>query len=100
MMENNVRTIDANALKKVVNETINRMYVLRIDAVGPYADFLDKIDMQPTIDPESLRPVGKWKLHKDGSGTCSQCKFTQKNVWDDDRWQNYCGVCGARMEGE
>ena len=40
---------------------------------------------------------GKWKLHKNGSGTCDQCNFTQKDVWDMDRWQRYCGVCGAIM---
>jgi hypothetical protein len=40
---------------------------------------------------------GKWRLHEDGSGTCDQCKTTQKNVWDYDNWQNYCGHCGAKM---
>lgn len=42
---------------------------------------------------------GRWKLHNDGSGTCDQCRFTQKHIWDDDGWQNYCGVCGAKMDG-
>lgn len=31
--------------------------------------------------------------------TCDQCGFTQKNVWDYDNYQNYCGHCGAKMEG-
>ena len=43
---------------------------------------------------------GTWKLNKDGSGTCNQCKSTQKNVWDYDNWQNYCGHCGAKMDGK
>ncbi len=43
---------------------------------------------------------GRWTLNKDGSGTCNRCHFTQKNVWDMDNWQNFCGVCGARMDGE
>lgn len=42
----------------------------------------------------------KWELHKDGSGTCRQCGVTQKNVWDYDNWQNYCGHCGAKMDLE
>lgn len=42
---------------------------------------------------------GVWKFNKDGSGTCSECRSTQKNVWDDDHHQNYCGVCGAKMKG-
>lgn len=45
------------------------------------------------------RKHGEWALNKDGSGTCNQCHFTQKNVWDYDGWQNYCGVCGADMRG-
>lgn len=40
---------------------------------------------------------GEWKFNKDGSGTCNQCGITQKNVWDYDSWQNYCGHCGADM---
>ena len=40
---------------------------------------------------------GKWKFNRDGSGTCSECHFTQRGVWDYDNWQNYCGVCGAKM---
>lgn len=43
---------------------------------------------------------GTWTLNKDGSGTCNQCGTTQKNVWDYNDWQNYCGCCGARMDGE
>ena len=41
--------------------------------------------------------IASWRLHKDGSGTCNKCHFTQKNVWDYDNWQRYCGVCGAEM---
>lgn len=43
---------------------------------------------------------GEWKFNKDGSGTCNQCGITQKNVWDYDNCQNYCGHCGARMDGD
>ena len=43
---------------------------------------------------------GTWKLHRDGSGTCDQCGGTARNVWDYDSWQNYCGRCGARMDGD
>lgn len=54
------------------------------------------IEKAPAAD---VAPVvhGHWKLRDDGSGTCSECGFTQKNVWDYDNWQNYCGVCGADM---
>lgn len=53
----------------------------------------------PAADVVEVRH-GEWKFNKDGSGTCNQCGFTQKNVWDYDRWQNYCGVCGAKMDGK
>jgi hypothetical protein len=42
---------------------------------------------------------GEWRLHPDGSGTCSVCGRRQKSVWDMDNWQNYCGHCGANMNG-
>ena len=42
----------------------------------------------------------KWILYTDGSGECERCHIRQKNVWDYDNWQNYCGHCGAKMDGE
>ena len=42
---------------------------------------------------------GKWIFHKDGSGTCNQCKTTQLHIWDMDNFQSYCGHCGAKMKG-
>lgn len=53
----------------------------------------------PAADVVEVRH-GTWTFNKDGSGTCNQCGTTQKNVWDYDNWQNYCGHCGARMDGE
>lgn len=46
---------------------------------------------------ELKEKTGKWKLNKDGSGTCDQCGRTQKNIWDYDNFQNYCGNCGLKM---
>lgn len=43
---------------------------------------------------------GEWTLHPDGSGTCSNCNRTQKSVWDMDKWQKFCGHCGADMRKE
>jgi hypothetical protein len=59
---------------------------------------LDMIKQEPAAD---VAPVvhGEWKLHDNGDGTCNQCHFRQKLIWDYDNWQNYCGVCGARMDG-
>lgn len=101
-MENNVRLIDANALKKDVNETINRMYMLRIDGVGPQADFLDKINAQPTIDLETLRPVGAWRRNEDGEWACTNCNELAI-PWPDEQHilqtlTPFCPNCGAKME--
>lgn len=62
-------------------------------------DLMEWIESQPTADVAEVRH-GHWTLHTDGSGTCSECGTTQKNIWDCDRWQNYCGHCGARMDGD
>ena len=60
------------------------------------SELLWSLSQQPTIDAGPVKR-GTWKLNKDGSGTCDQCHFTQKAVWDFDGWQNFCGVCGADM---
>lgn len=67
-----------------------------------YMNLLDKAYKQGKKDMKDAQSkclIGKWKTHKDGSGTCTVCHFTQKAVWDMDRWQEYCGHCGAKMEG-
>ena len=59
---------------------------------------LYRLRLAPAAD---VAPVvhGKWKLHTNGDGTCDQCGFRQAHIWDYDNWQNYCGVCGAKMDG-
>lgn len=56
----------------------------------------DLLAEAPTIEAAPVKR-GKWKLHKDGSGTCDQCHFTQLDVWDMDNWDNFCAHCGADM---
>lgn len=59
----------------------------------------DAIDRIGKITNEIIfKPnTAKWNLHKDGSGTCSHCFMTSKNVWDYDNYQKYCGSCGSKM---
>ena len=59
------------------------------------------IDDILAITAADVAPVvrGRWEFNKDGSGTCNQCHRTQVAVWDMDTWQNFCGHCGAKMEG-
>lgn len=73
---------------------------------------LEAIDAAPTIDPESLRPTGKWELHGNdddmaSSYWCSNCnaQYAEDMFYPDGyvngHWQEkpfkYCPCCGARM---
>ncbi|MBR3847719.1 MAG: hypothetical protein IKM21_00320, partial [Oscillospiraceae bacterium] len=60
--------------------------------------FLDLIEKTSTSDVAEVKH-GEWILHDDGSGTCTLCGKHQKHVWDMDNWQNFCGNCGAKMDG-
>lgn len=53
------------------------------------------------VPPADVRPIrrGRWTLHDDWSGTCSECGIRQMLVWDADGWMNYCPNCGADMRG-
>lgn len=42
---------------------------------------------------------GEWIHCNAGNATCSHCKTRQKNVYDDDNEQHFCGHCGAKMDG-
>ena len=64
---------------------------LMCDMFGTFAN-LDKAGYRKQVE-------GVWTFNQDGSGTCSNCHFTQKGVWDYDNHQHFCGVCGAKMKG-
>ena len=67
------------------------------DALYKAKDVYKVIDKILAADVTEVKH-GTWKLHLNGSGTCDQCHFTQRGVWDQDSWQRFCGCCGARME--
>lgn len=85
------RYIDAERLKRTFASGI-RVY----DGMCKIADVMHNIENEPTADVAEVKH-GEWKLHPDGSGTCSCCNRTQKFVWDYDNAQNFCGHCGAKM---
>ena len=86
------RLIDANALKKEVKSTFRGAIGLTV--TGAVHEIIDR---QPTIDPESLRPHGKWvKDQFSYRYLCTNCKMTLPE------WMgvfNYCPCRGAKMEG-
>ena len=67
------------------------------------AAFLDRIPDAPTIDPEDLRPSGRWEKHRTMHGFvyCSNCKdvYLDEEWLVDGKW-GFCPNCGAKMEDE
>lgn len=85
--------IDANELKKEVESAFHG--ALGITVTGAVHEIIDR---QPTIDPESLRPHGKWVKEPFSSRcVCTNCKSVFPE-WI--RVYNYCPLCGARMMEE
>lgn len=42
------------------------------------------------------RKTGTW-IGKHGWAQCSECGIWQRDVYDWDNWQRFCGHCGAEM---
>ena len=93
-MDNNVRLIDANALIQDAEDVLN-------------FSMLDRINRAETIDPETLRPTGRWEKHWCDNNlighmyeVCPNCRSCEildtEKFWD----CNYCPNCGADMRGE
>lgn len=109
------RLVDANALGIDAEKSFHDWPVIRGD--------IDRmINRQPTIDPESLRPIGRWDWkhrHKGGfrkyTGVdafgethtitvderfeCDEPYCPKCGKWNESTYLNYCPNCGAKMEG-
>lgn len=93
-----MRLIDADQLDQYAYFTEQPTY----DAPygGDYVVKMDDIENAPTINPEDLRPKGKW-IAKEimvrsplaRNYYCSQCKYEPLETI------NFCPNCGAKMEG-
>lgn len=60
---------------------------------------LEMIKREPAADVVEVVHA-RWINPKNGNATCSHCQFRQRGIYDDDNEQNFCGVCGAKMDGE
>ena len=107
LIENVVKVLYNQSIKVVtiMKEKLLTLHNKLINAIRKYpnvlfthtADMIASQLIELGYDFQINHKKGKWKLNKDGSGTCSECHFTQNGVWDLDNWQNYCGHCGADM---
>lgn len=103
-MENReVRLIDANACSSKLNGLgYDFGESGDYDFGGGLLHAAKIVEEQPTVDPESLRPHGKWKLEREPYGRpyCFHC-----SVCDSDFHYigiivayDYCPNCGAKMD--
>jgi hypothetical protein len=93
MMGNKMRLIDATALIEDITaaEENAGMGALVAGTLRRY------VLRQTTIDPEILRPKGRWKLLGETDYKCSVCGF-RFTSGDPIEMFPYCR-CGAKMEG-
>lgn len=102
MADKYIRSCDVHACIKAMLEIVQNLdnagdNIKKVASLGlTYVD--DFVISLPAADVVAVRH-GRWQLDKNGRGTCDQCHFTQRAVWDQDKWQRYCGVCGAEMKG-
>ena len=59
---------------------------------------IEIIDHAPTIDPEELRPKGRWIHDINNLYGCSEC--LERETMPHKKLKNYCPNCGAKMDGE
>ena len=93
------RLIDANALHKRIEMNRRASNPFTIEECC-YKDALNSVDLAPTIDPESLRPVAHWEESTcldDSFWVCSNCQFPSEAIAAPVLY-HYCPHCGARME--
>lgn len=117
-MANEVRLIDANALHKMLEEAqdgTRRIYFSLVDygdkdvckgELGTYARVKRMVEEAPTIDPESLRPKGRWGINRENEISktvyCTNCWndfYIRKKGELQLDMMPYCPNCGAKMEG-
>ena len=92
------RLIDADELYSVEKLLDTETIRANKEASWLLDQILFDIKVSPGIDPESLRPRGRWNV-SDGiieNVVCSRCGTHFQSYYQDYR---YCPRCGAKMDG-
>lgn len=96
MSEKEIRLIDANSLIK------DLMVVKFLNDTIPIDIMIKVLESEEAIDPESLRPKGKWLKHGDGyfDEFCDWVQPVKCSRCGNIEYHNgtYCSDCGALME--
>lgn len=90
-----MRTIDADELKQTFYDNKKYHEEKHKDSLLIGFDFdkmINVIDDASTINPEDLRPKGKWIKTGKISVRCSACNYLPA-----ENDYNYCPNCGAKM---
>lgn len=98
------RLIDADALIKVSKIMIDIEWnhnVAPLSWAEAEQKFIDRLEDAPTIDPEDLRPKGRWEM-RGGKLYCTHCGKRAAVARDsEDFWYTKgtpaCPHCGAKM---
>lgn len=104
MSSKEVRLMDTNEVFAIINERLKLSDPMgaSLDSCVSVTELLSILSNAPTIDPESLRPHGKW-IMRGGKRYCSHCGERACVTRDmEDFWYTvgtkFCPNCGAMME--
>ena len=93
----NEKYINATKLTEEILNTLKEPDFVNDSSIYAYfKGFIDILDNIPAANVAEVK-YSTWQMYSDGSGCCKNCNHHQKDVWDMDGWQNYCGHCGALM---
>lgn len=89
--------IERKAALAVMEELFHKTYPNGEEQVG----FLKCHRIVRTLPAADVAPVvhSEWINHSGGNATCRLCGVRQRAVYDDYNDQNFCGHCGAKMDG-
>lgn len=103
-----MRLIDANLAMRKIREYMEDYpnATARLAACRACLSILGDKQQVPTIDPESLRPHGRWVCVNAAYGRyeCSACHAEDEDCSDyygehNVTGQDFCPNCGAKMDG-